>query len=333
MTGESTADISHEAVRSALEALFVDGDRQDAFGELSAHQIQRHLAACGTCRRHYDAIALVDRALAAGPEADKPALLESSSFEAGFGEAAFMGALDEMLADEEAASVGESGEVVSLSEQRDRRWGRRAAFGAVAAILAIVAGVWLLPRDDFGSADPARGDAQFQPRSAASTPGQKTFTKPRLELFCARRTGEDVEFRGTKDAPFGLLGCPVDAELKLAYANASERLTHAAFFGVGHDGTIYWYGPTPADHAPIEARQSAELTPFGESIRLEVNHRPGRVRVYGVFATEPIDFLQLSRLVERSEPGRLFGGQGLDEAPAPGTWTSQVFEITDGGDR
>lgn len=337
MNDDPQIDLSHEAASQALEAFFVDEDHDKAFDGVPAWQVHRHLAGCEVCRRQYDGMALADRLLASGAgEADEAIHAPRGGFETGFAEASFMGALDQML-DEERSEKGAdtpgSAEVVDLGAERSRRMQVIRQLSLVAAVLLVAGASWYAFDQ---SQNPNKNDNavvtnyEFQPRSAAATDQIGPFEQPSIELFCAERTPDGVQFTGTKDAPFGLLSCPQDAELKLAYDNPSTKLRHAAFFGVSQKGSIYWYGPTPADMDAVEVVMTDALAPFGESIRLSVNHEPGKVRVIGLFAAEPVDFPALERVIEHVGAKALYEGTMPDELGIRGTMTSSSFEVIDG---
>ncbi len=342
MNDDKTTSASHDAVNGALEALFVGQTHEEAFGEISARAVQKHLADCAACRQLYDGLALADRQLAdrqlAGRQAaDEPA---SSNFESAFGEAAFSAALDDLLAEEAAEDATGDASVVDFSERSapsgpsDRPDHPMRLYAAAAAVLLVGVSSWMIFGGDVFQTNTA--DDDFQARSAASANPNSPVEQPELELFCAQRTSEGVSFTGEEDAPFGLISCPLDAELKLAYRNTATQLRYAAFFGVDQTGKIYWYGPTPSDGAPLAIKHSATVEPVGESIRLAVNHRPGRVRVVGLFASDPIRFSELRRRLDKTEIDRLYRGERLDELSKRdlsmlGTVTTASFEVIEGG--
>ncbi|QDG51816.1 hypothetical protein FIV42_14015 [Persicimonas caeni] len=342
MNDDPQIDLSHEAVSQALETLFVEENHDKAFQKVPAWQVHRHLADCEVCRRHYDGMALADRLLAdrlLSNEADQPEEAPRGGFETGFAEASFMGALDQMLDEERSASEqtdsASSADVVDLGAERSRRMQVLRQLSLAAAVLLVAGASWYAFNQNQSQNNNAvvTNNDEFQPRSAATTDRTGPFDTPAIEIFCAERTADGMQFTGTKDAPFGLLSCPKNAELKLAYDNASPELSHAAFFGVSQKGRIYWYGPTPADMGAVEVGATDELTPFGESIRLGVNHEPGKVRVIGLFAAEPLDFPSLERVVDTIGAEALFEDSAhnkLDELGVRGTMTSSTFEVIDG---
>jgi hypothetical protein len=66
-----------------------------------------------------------------------------------------------------------------------------------------------------------------------------------------------------------------------ALALTSARL-HLTLFGIGQDGGVLYYLPTPADPSLPELAMESRWRPLPLSIRLEVNHHPGRVRAFAL---------------------------------------------------
>lgn len=348
--GWADPDTDFEEVREALEALFVSGDPEEAFASVSPAEVNAFLREDDGARKYFDRLAVIDRALGGGLEAlptmgeqdalptngrEQDALSTSGDFERSFGEAAFTAALDDMLAEERAEDDdGDDGaDVVSLFGSHRAR----SIAVAVAAMAALGLGIVLMndgptggPND--GASTPGNGgDDGFRARSAVST-DRSQLRAPELELFCVRRSDDGVSFEGTRDEALGTLRCPIDAELKLAFENRERKLTHAAFFGVDTSGKLYWYGPTPATRGAKPVEAGPEIQPFGETIRLEVNHRPGRTRIHAVFATAPIDFDTLEGQLETRRPGELFDSESLELRGFQTASTSRVIDIADASD-
>lgn len=332
MTDGTPTQISHDTAGRALEALFVGRDADEVFDELSATAVYRHLRECDACRKRYDALALAERGLLCDASSSDPEPIEGDAgdFETAFGEASFGEALDVMLEAEQAEAPEDDedlAEVVPVDSKPGFLRGGRARLAAAAAVVLAAAGLfWFSPALFEG-----RADSEFAPRSATA-PDEGDRAQPEVEVFCAERSAQEVDLTGADRSPMGLVGCPIDAEIQLAYRNPVDEFSYAAFFGVDQRGTIYWYGPTPAAREPVPAEVSSELEPVGESIRLEVNHRVGSVRVIGLFSDEPIDFEALERRVERFDTEALHEGEGEFDASGE-TMTTESFEITDGGSR
>ena len=332
------------AVRQILDEYFAGGDLAEALDGTPPEVLFASIADSEKARRYFNRLALTDRALSSGEleeflEADLEEAQQilgtrpGGDFERDLGTAAFDAKLDAML-EEEAA-----GEASTRQSHSARGGGHTpddpeettvvslfggsqgiAATLAAAALAVLVLGVVLMRRG---------GDAadEFNPRSAATASDSANFARPDLELFCVRRADGDVEFEGTTDVAMGALECPMGAELKLAYRNPSKRLQYAAFFGIAADGSAYWYGPTPATPRPVEVRSTEKLVPFGETIRLNVNHSPGRVRVHAIFSTQPIGFDQLRQRLSTRPRERLW--EGGDLSSPENVATDRVFEVVD----
>lgn len=285
--------------RDILEALFVGDDADRA----QIAEAGRAAAEDAELRALFDGLARVDREL-------------GGDFEARFGEAWFLDSLDAMLAEESAATPDAEPEqeheapVVVLSERR--------RFAAGAVVFAAAAAV-LLTLGPFGRPAPE----EFQARSAARTDAGG-YATPSVEVFCVKRTAEGIEFVGTERAELATVRCALDHEIKLAVRNPDARLRYAAFVGLGEDGTPLWYGPSPAATSAIAVPQTDELQPIGETIRLDVNHSPGSVRLVGIFAENALDFAEFERLVER-HGAALRDGEVV--VPA-GMVVRQTFEVT-----
>lgn len=92
-------------------------------------------------------------------------------------------------------------------------------------------------------------------------------------------------------------GCELGDRLGFAYrwpAPAADGGTLArgylSLFGVGHDGELLYYAPTPVDPAVAVERRSTREAPWdawrslGFTVNLAVNHEPGTIRVYALLS-------------------------------------------------
>lgn len=245
-----------------FEALFVGDDVEPSAlaDAMAAGREDREL------RARFNELALADRAL-------------GGDFEARSGEAMFLGALDAMLSEE---AEEQAPQPISLDEHRARRSTPRWALAAV-ALIAVGATVVL-----FGN-EPA--DDEFQAR--ASVASTRDYVAPQVEVFCVERDANgEVTFRGAEESALATVRCPIGAEIKLAVRNADAELRFVALFASqGQD--LRWYGPTPVAPEPIAIHHGDAPLPVGETIRLDVNHEPGTVRVVGVFTEKPMAWQQL----------------------------------------
>lgn len=296
----------------ALDALFVDGELPEGLDAQSLHQA---LARDEHAANHYNKLALTARALEGKED-------ERSELEQRFAEDSFLGALDELLEREHGPLQDNVIQVSFIQRARP--------YIALAATVAIVFGAYsmLAPTDPA----PAEDDG-FQARTAVNTAPYATpdaISAPTLELFCLEKArGGEVTFRDQSNAAFGVLDCPLDAELKLAYSNASSELEYVAVFGVDHRGELLWYGPSPASPDAVRVRHALEPTPLGESIRLNVNHARGEVRVHAIFSTRPIDYDKLEEVIDAQQRAQLFEASTLTLPDGMrGVSTSSSFDIT-----
>jgi hypothetical protein len=318
-----------------LEAMMTSEAAPDAAEAARVYEALRgDVAAQGS----YDRLALALRAVEPGEE--------RSAGERAFGEAAFLGALDEMLAQEEAPDDGlrqrslgmfasltswgpaspddglrQLPAVISLDAARRRRAGA-AAFVALAACVLAVWGVQRVgaPVDDGFAARSA------DPREAPVVEAREA----QVALFCVGRDAAGAAtFEGAEDAPLGALACDVGGELQVAYTlSAASRARYAAFFGVDAAGVVLWYGPSPAAPGPLGVSASEAPSPVGQTVRLKVNHRPGIVRVFGLFSEEPLELARVQGLLR--EPAAWLTGEGPREARRSGVIVAEAgFEVVE----
>jgi hypothetical protein len=211
--------------------------------------------------------------------------------------------------------------VISLDAARRRRAGA-AAFVALAACVLAVWGVQRVgaPVDDGFAARSA------DPREAPVVEAREA----QVALFCVGRDAAGAAtFEGAEDAPLGALACDVGGELQVAYTlSAASRARYAAFFGVDAAGVVLWYGPSPAAPGPLGVSASEAPSPVGQTVRLKVNHRPGIVRVFGLFSEEPLELARVQGLLR--EPAAWLTGEGPREARRSGVIVAEAgFEVVE----
>ena len=260
-------------------------------------------------RSFFNALAFADREL---HETDEPA-----EFEHAFRDAQIMGALDAML-EEETSEEPATANVISLDDRRPSRVAQAGALiAAAAAVLLMIQPI--IPEDD-----------GFRARSAVSvTP--TNYDQPQIAVYCVEdRPDEGVVFRGASEFDLGVVQCPHDAQLKLAYRNVDSRLKYAGFVGISESGKRLWYGPNPVATAPVRVEASEETRPILETIRLSVNHDVEGVRVQGMFSESPIDH---ARLKAWADSQHVDGFRENFEPPRDGAATSMTFEVAQANDQ
>lgn len=232
--------------RQWLEATFTDpeeaGQGRRALGQDS--------------KAYYDSLALAARL---GKD-------DVSEFEEAATEALFLGALDEMLAEE--------------APPAKKSWVPQLALVA-GALIAGGALVWGLNSGVF------QADDGFQARGI-HVPAEE-YGQTRVLPFCARAIADEIQFITPDQAP-----CLLSDELKLAYTSDDARLKYGHFLGVHESGELYWYGPSPAAPGALKVERAPQTpVPVGESIKLSVNHKAGTIFVMGVFAEREMEMGEL----------------------------------------
>jgi hypothetical protein len=103
-------------------------------------------------------------------------------------------------------------------------------------------------------------------------------------------------------------GCAVDELLGFSVRLGAEGLTpeHAAkladaplqlsVFGLADDGSVRYYLPTPSDPSSPTLGLTSRWQPLPLSVRLAVNHRPGRVRVFALASPTRATVADIDRL-------------------------------------
>lgn len=276
--------------RDIFEALFI-GDDVDQ-GEIAASM--RATQSDDELRGLFDALAYADREV-------------GGDFEARAGEAMFLAALDDMLEEEQSQKV------VSLADRRRPAPARWAV--AAAAVLAVGASLVMFARPS---------EPEFQARSAATGEAKK-YETPAVEVFCVERDDAgEVTFRGAESSELATVTCPVGSEVKFATRNPDGRLGYVALVGVADDGTPRWYGPSPAAPDALSVPAGSDLAPLGETIRLDVNHDPGTVRVVGIFSEKPMSWSDVETWTKENA-GALRDGK---LTVADGAVVRMTFEVT-----
>lgn len=247
----------HDRHLKQIERLFVDGRSRSQWRAL-----RKHLQACEKCRAHYDQLMLLERQLGGGQETLTEAQVERI-------EAEILGV---------------------LAERPDRRgWTtkRLLLVHGLALALALVVVFVLYP--------PGRvSDADFAPKG----PGDQWQSSIGIRAFCMYRDSEGNPRIRTSIAQATTGGpvqrCNLSDLLQFTYSNLRKEGRPGAqylfIFGLDRDHRPFWY------HSHPESGQSAWIgntievidEPQAGSIQLWVNHRPGPVRIFGLFSQNPI---------------------------------------------
>lgn len=313
-----------KAFAVAMDSLF----EQERWPEQapSALQVREALREDESLRERYDALALADRALSASQpdvtNADDDEGSPLGQFERQFMALSFEQALDAQLEQEGRVEAAEP----TTKLARVIPW--VTGFSVAASALFAAGALWVLNTQSTQQAQGQQPQDVFEPRGIQHLPTPTPSVAPihaSAMLYCLEGSGDTLKITGADEAPFGLLVCPLDAQLKLGYTNPERASLYMASFGVSEAGRLFWYGPSPASPAALKLEQTQEIQPVGPSVKLEINHAPGVVRVYTVFSPEPISYAMLEELVRDQPAQALFEGQ-LSMLPEHHI-TSTTFEV------
>jgi hypothetical protein len=144
--------------------------------------------------------------------------------------------------------------------------------------------------------------------------GDDRFARPlALELMC----GQPVRAAATR-------GCTIDETLGFSIRLGAEGLSpdnasalgraplHVSAFGLAEDGDVLYYLPTPDEPASTRVSLGAPWQPLPFSVRLAVNHAPGRVRVFALASERPAEVADVERFATELASQR---AADLDDPP------------------
>lgn len=169
-----------------------------------------------------------------------------------------------------------------------RRWAGIAALCATLAAAAALL-VWIEPDSteplrvsDVGELA-ARG-ALHQPRPLA------------LDLVCGKPARAATLHGCRLDELLGFSLRLGDESLDpTAAAALAEAPLHLSVFGIAADGQLLYYTPTPIEPSHATLRLGAAWQALPVSVRLDVHHRPGRVRVFALASDAPAELADIER--------------------------------------
>lgn len=255
-----------------IDDLVADGATEAEWVALRAH-----LAGCDACRAAYDRASRDTAALEAEGSATPRAVrarLEADLFAA--------------LEAQAPVEADDAPSPAALRPPRRRPW--RVA-GMIAAAAAGILLLWSLPTPAPTGDFAARGGA--------------TSDALGLRLLCVEAVGAAPRVRAaassTTRAP---ATCAQDDRLQITWTlqTTDGAGRYVAFFAVDADGAVRWYWP----------RGEAALAPPGVDVplpgtfQLDVHHRVGRHRVFGVADRQPIDRARVDvALRDGATPGAL----------------------------
>ncbi len=176
---------------------------------------------------------------------------------------------------------------LKISGKSSRRWfipssflrGRRFARllpVAVGLALVLVVGMFIATRRTGG----------FAARGAAAAPD--------LQLVCIP-PGDKAAPRParTDDGP---AACRIDETLGFAYLNPTGRFGGLALYAVDGEDNVLWYAPNPAEPGGLTLETATRPRALDRTVRLAVNHHPGRYTLVAAFTRRPIELDKLDKL-------------------------------------
>jgi hypothetical protein len=167
-----------------------------------------------------------------------------------------------------------------------------AMFAALASTAALL--VVLGPGDESGGAGLA---AHGMISDELVARGGLAHARPlALELVCGKPARPAAQRGCTTDELLGFSIRLGDETLDARAAAAlAEAPLHLAVFGIDERGELLYYTPTPAEHASELVRLGEPAHALPLAIRLGINHRSGRVRVYALAGEQPVDVATIER--------------------------------------
>lgn len=198
----------------------------------------------------------------------------------------------------------EAAAVVAPAPAGRRRWTWLA--GAVASLASAAALVLWLESGE-GHDDPGLEVEGSGDDAGLVARGRGQWSRPlAIALVC-----------GQPPRPATRSGCGRDELLgfsaRLAPGNHGRAGASLSLFGIDARGELLYYAPTPAELDPeLELAVDRGWTALPMSVRLEVNHVPGRVRVFALAGARPPSLAELDTWAEalREQPSA-----ALDDPP------------------
>jgi hypothetical protein len=110
--------------------------------------------------------------------------------------------------------------------------------------------------------------------------------------------------------------CAADDVLGFAYrVEPGARGRYLTLFGVDADGDAMFYAPTPAEQPAVDVTVGGWQA-VNTGVRLDVNHAPGPLDVYGVLAPMPASTEQIRDWVQRL--------RATEAGPSPIPWPRRI---------
>lgn len=280
-------------------------------GGLKPRRLRRmrvHVRGCADCQRRYDQLAALEEGLAghawpgselAAPHAER--LLDE---------------IDEQIGVPTAARI---------RRPLGLRWAAAGALGlALVALLALL--LWLRPGSG-GHIEYA--GTEFGVRGFNQTPlaGRRLGAR----LFCIdpgrvdRSAAPHYRVREIDNVEFGGGGtCPLSGVLYFAATNLLDAPRQLFLVGVTAQHEVRWYYPKPDEPGSYPVAAGALDEAIGRGIMLDVNHQPGRHRVFALFSEQPLTVAEVEAAVRASAAA---GIDQLAQLPVAGATSQFAFDL------
>jgi hypothetical protein len=202
--------------------------------------------------------------------------------------------------------LDEAGLIEDRKPGPGRRWTTIAMTLATVAAAALLL-VWIGPESPSET-------LERDPVDELQARGDPGFARPlALELVCGE-PARPAAARGC--ALHELLGFSLRLGDESLDPNAAAALGRAplytSVFGIAADGELLYYLPTPVEPSHATLRLDAGWQALAISVRLEVNHEPGRVRVFALASDAPADVADIERWAAALEAQP---SAGIDDPP------------------
>jgi hypothetical protein len=262
----------NKKVRAVIDVMFLKG-----FSARRWRSVREHLYACRSCRAYYDRVVTLHNKMH-----KETAPLSSEQLK---------------LVSEEILD--------RMAPRRAGLPGRAWAYAGISLAVVATAVLVVLPM------------LEPQPASDFQARGVDAEVAAGVRAFCitAEQGAQAPRIRSTFPVTDELVAgaggsCNIKDVLRFAYTNGVPGRGRAFdclfLLGINEQLQPLWYYPHPDEKLSVRIQSGPEAVnvPLPGGVRLEVNHAPGLVRIYGLFSEEPLTVSQVEqRLTELREQG------------------------------
>jgi len=138
-----------------------------------------------------------------------------------------------------------------------------------------------------------------------ATRGQELH--PSVQIMCIT-TDEQATVRPAR-SPSGSDVCRLDETLGFSYLNPGGDFDWLSLFAIGDEDEVLWYLPNPVEPEAFRITKSNRHRAIPRTVRLSVNHRPGKYILVVLFSRQPFSFGELKeKTVEIARGNRQIPG-------------------------